>query len=214
MRRQVDVKMIETQVRPAALPSAPDFPDVRFLDVSAKRFLMIDGHGSPASDPAFQAAIKTLYPVAYTLKFALKAARGVNPRVGALEGLFTIDADRAGLDPAEPDAAPPRAFDWTLMLPIAEEATDAEIATAIGDVRRRKAPPAIDLLRVEPFHEGLVAEITHVGPYSAEVPAIEHLHAAIAAAGRRPRGRHHEIYVGDPNARRRELKTIIRQPIE
>ena len=49
------------------------------------------------------------------------------------------------------------------------------------------------------------------------VPAEERerLHRAIAEAGFRPRGRHHEIYLGDPRrAAPDKLRTILRQPIE
>ena len=52
------------------------------------------------------------------------------------------------------------------------------------------------------------------GPYSAERPTIERLHAFIAEAGYRPRGKHHEIYLSDPSrAEPAKLKTIVRQPI-
>ena len=208
--------MIESPLRPTTLPRAPGFRDVRFVDVPKKRFFMIDGRGSPETDPAFGAAIQTLYPVGYTLKFGLKSRRGINVKVGALEGLFTTDLEHTGLDLAEPGQAMQKTdWAWTLMLPIPDEATDEEISGAVEDVRRKKAPPAIERLRVEAFHEGLCAEIKHVGPYSAEIPTIERLHAAIAAAGYRPRGRHHEIYIGDPNRSAPEkLKTLIRQPIE
>ncbi|MGZ5488244.1 MAG: GyrI-like domain-containing protein, partial [Candidatus Aminicenantales bacterium] len=41
------------------------------------------------------------------------------------------------------------------------------------------------------------------------------LHKFIAAEGYRLRGRHHEIYFGDPRRSAPEkLKTIIRQPVE
>jgi hypothetical protein len=53
-----------------------------------------------------------------------------------------------------------------------------------------------------------------VGPYSAEGPTIERLHAFIAASGCGLRGKHHEIYLGDPRrAAPEKLKTIVRQPV-
>jgi hypothetical protein len=55
----------------------------------------------------------------------------------------------------------------------------------------------------------------HVGPYAEERPTIERLHAGIEASGMRPRGRHHEIYLGDPRrAAPDRLRMILRQPIE
>jgi hypothetical protein len=57
--------------------------------------------------------------------------------------------------------------------------------------------------------------LLHIGPYDEEAPSIVQLHRAIAEAGFRPRGRHHEIYLGDPRrAAPDKLRTILRQPIE
>lgn len=57
------------------------------------------------------------------------------------------------------------------------------------------------------------AQILYVGAFADEGPAIERLHAAIAAVGKALRGKHHEIYLSD--ARRtapEKRKTILRQP--
>lgn len=190
----------------AMLPSAPDFPDVRFVDLSPTRVLAVDGTGMPdasAGDGGFQAAIQTLYPIAYTLHFALKR-RGVDARVGALEALWDV----------APSATPATAT-WTAIMPVPAEATDDEVAAAIADVRQKKVPPAIDRVGLLPFHEGLSAEIVHVGPYDAEEPTIARLHGAIEAAGCKMRGRHHEIYLSDPRRTPpTKLRTVIRQPIE
>jgi hypothetical protein len=43
---------------------------------------------------------------------------------------------------------------------------------------------------------------------------IERLLGEIAAAGCKPRGLHHEIYLGDPRrAAQEKLKTILRHPV-
>jgi hypothetical protein len=53
-----------------------------------------------------------------------------------------------------------------------------------------------------------------VGSYSAEGPTIEKLHEFIKAEGYVLRGRHHEIYLGDPRrAAPEKLRTILRQPV-
>ena len=77
-------------------------------------------------------------------------------------------------------------------------------------------PPEIAAnLRIETFAEGAVAQVLHLGPYAEERPTIERLHAAIVAAGLRPRGRHHELYVGDPGrSAPAKLRTLVRQPVE
>jgi len=52
------------------------------------------------------------------------------------------------------------------------------------------------------------------GRNAEERPTIERLHAFIAAQGLRPRGAHHEIYLGDPRrGDPSKLKTVLRQPV-
>jgi hypothetical protein len=190
------------------LPTAPGYPDVRFLVVPRRRMFTISGSGTPEGDPAFRQAMETLYPVAYTLHFALKRARGITAPIGALEAVWYVEGD------AEPDTPGP-SWHWTAMLPVPDEASDDEIVVAIDEVREKKAPAAIDRLGVEAFDEGLVAEITHVGPYDAEGPTLARLRKAIAVSGRLVRGSHHEIYVSDPNRTSPErLRTVIRYAIE
>ena len=187
---------------------------VRFIDVPECRQFAVDGTGRPGG-PEFQAAFGALYPVAYTLHFALKK-RGVAAPVGALEGLFWVEGEASlghalsgggGLDPD--------AWRWSLRLPVPSPARDEEIEDAIASVAAKKDPPALRKLGVIRWTEGSSAQILHVGPYDAEPPTIERLQDAIASAGLRPRGRHHEIYISDPNRTAPErLKTVIRQPVE
>lgn len=54
----------------------------------------------------------------------------------------------------------------------------------------------------------------HLGPYDDEGPTNMRLHDFIAAEGYTPRGRHHELYLGDPGRTApAKLRTIIRQPV-
>jgi len=187
---------------------------VRFIDVPESRQFAVDSAGQPGG-PEFQAAFGALYPVAYTLHFALKK-RDIDAPVGALEGLFWFDGTETITPGSFADEGPEGpAWRWSLRLPVPSPAADEEIQAAIGEVARKKDPPALAKLHVITWTEGRCAQILHVGPYSAEPPTIERLHAGIASAGLRPRGRHHEIYIGDPNRSAPErLKTIIRQPVE
>jgi hypothetical protein len=153
-----------------------------------------------------------LYGTAYTLRFALKR-RGVEERVGPLEGLYwttdgttdldvILDADRSG-------------WRWTLLIVLAAAATGDELEAAFTAGLAKMDPAAAPRLRLGTLAEGRVAQVLHVGPYSAERPTIERLHAAIVEAGLQPRGAHHEIYLGDPNRSAPErLRTILRHPVE
>ena len=187
---------------------------IRLLLVPERRYLAIDGADPPGSQ-GFGEAIGTLYPVAYTLHFALKR-RGVEAPVGALEGLYwirqpgPITAEQFG---ASPEARGP--WCWRLLLPVPDAATEEDVAAAIDEVARKKRPPLLDRLRCEAWEEGPVAQVMHVGPYAAEPATIERLHGAIGERGLRPRGCHHEIYISDPNRTPPErLKTLLRQPVE
>jgi hypothetical protein len=76
--------------------------------------------------------------------------------------------------------------------------------------------PSLKVMLVT-WHYGTVAEILHIGPYSAEPPTIERLKTFIKSQGYRIIGEHEEEYVkgpsmfgpGDPN----KYYTIIRYQV-
>ena len=195
--------------RPGELAGKPGV--VRFLEVAPVRTVQVDGDGQPG-DATFGARMPGLYTTAYSLRFALKR-RGVERRVGMLEGLFwtvdgAIDLDRI----LGPDRGTWR---WTLFIALPDEAADDELADALAKGRAKVAPEIAANLRIETVDEGAVAQVLYLGRYADERPTIERLHATIAAAGLRPRGRHHELYLGDPGRSAPEkLRTLIRHPVE
>lgn len=74
---------------------------------------------------------------------------------------------------------------------------------------------AVRRARLEMYHEGLSAQILHVGPFSEEGPTVAKLHAFIAAQGCTPAGKHHEIYFSDSRRVPPERwRTIIRQAVK
>jgi hypothetical protein len=170
----------------------------RLLHVRSGLFVMIDGSGPPAGGN-FAARMAGPYATAHTLRLGLKR-RGIGEKIGPLEALWDIR---------------PNQWRWTQLIRLPDQATAAELATALEVGRSKLAPEIADDLRIEHFAQGLCVQVMHVGPYSAQQPTIERLHAAIAAAGLKVRGRQHEIYVGDPRWSARErLQTIIRQRVE
>jgi len=186
---------------------------IRLLTIPSRRYLMIDGTDEPGA-PGFRDAIATLYPVAYTLHFALKR-RGVMAPVGALEGLYWIDQPVP--IPVDRFAATPEAREdwaWRLMLPVPSQCTDADVRSAIDEVFAKKRPRLLERLRCETWTEGAVAQILHIGPYEDEARTVRRLHHEITDAGLMARGCHHELYVSDPNRTAPDrLKTVIRQPV-
>ena len=184
---------------------------VRFLDIPERRFVMVDGEG-PAGEAAFAPRMPGLYATAWTLRFALKR-RGVVTKVGPLEGLWWTSDGTTDLDVVF-GAGDRATWRWTLLIGLPDEAAGDEIDAALGSGRAKLEPPFRESLRVEPFTEGEVAQVLHLGPYAEERPTIERLHAAIAGPGLRPVGRHHEIYMGDPRrGDPAKVKTLLRQPV-
>lgn len=70
--------------------------EFRLLQVPPMQYLMLDGSGDPNSSAQFSTALETLYPVAYTLKFASKNHLGRDYVVPPLESGGTKGRRRAG----------------------------------------------------------------------------------------------------------------------
>lgn len=189
-------------------PSAKDF---QLVDVPAMNFLMIDGHGDPNTDQSYSDAVEALYGVAYKLKFASKKETGRDYVVPPLEGLwwaedmdtFTISRDKS-------------AWDWTMMIMTPDWITQPMFAEAVEVVRKSNALPALEKIRLEPYHEGLSVQILHIGSFDDEGPTIAKLHQEyMPQNGLQENGKHHEIYLSDPRRVAPEkLKTILRQPVK
>lgn len=187
---------------------APSAAAAAIVEVPTLRFLMIDGRGDPNTAPDYPVAVKALFTLAYTLKFALKRELGLDYAVMPLEGLWWADDIRQfRLDERE-------SWRWTMLIAQPEEVTAERMDTACETVRKKVDVAALNRIRLEDYHEGLSAQVLHRGPYAAEAPTIAALHAFIAAQGYVPTGKHHEIYLKDPQRTAPEqLQTVIRQPI-
>lgn len=186
----------------------PSAKDVAVVDVPVMPFLMIDGAGNPNTSQDYQQAVEALYGVSYAIKFMLKKEQGLDYSVMPLEGLWwTPDMREFNVEHKE-------RWLWTMLIAQPREVTPALFEQARAQVQQKKPSPALAQLRLEEFHEGLAAQIMHLGPYAAEGPTIARLHAFIREQGYTLDGKHHEIYLGDPRrAAPEKLKTIIRQPV-
>jgi len=180
------------------------------VDVPEMNFLMIDGAGDPNKAKEFQDAIQALYAVSYTLKFMIKKGASKDYVVMPLEGLWWAD-DMAAFGPGGNRDS----WKWTLMIAQPAHVTRDLFNEACEQVKKKKNPPALSKIRFESSHEGMSAQIMHIGPYSAEGPTVEKLHAFIKEKGYSLRGRHREIYLSDPRKSSPDkIKTVIRQPME
>jgi len=178
------------------------------VDVPARPFLMIDGHGDPNTAAEYQDAVTTLYPLAYALRAEIKKETGDGYTVMPLEGLWWA-----------PDMTKFRVDDktdwlWTAMICLPEIVTAEMFDAVLPEVSKTKDLPAADKARFEMFEEGLAAQVMYLGAYSDEGPTIAFLHEFIKAEGHQLSGKHHEIYLSDPRkVEAAKLKTIIRQPM-
>ena len=181
---------------------------VEVVEVPKMNFLMIDGDGGP-NHPTFQNAIEVLFPLSYTLKFMIKKSDiGIDYGVLPLEGLWWADDMSSFIKDKKDD------WKWTLMIMQPELVKKEMVVKAIEEVRKKKNPVALPLVRFESFSEREVAQIMHIGPFSEEGPTVEKVHTFIENSSKQLSGKHHEIYLSDiRRAAPEKLKTIIRQPM-
>jgi hypothetical protein len=188
----------------------PSAREPSLVRVPPLAYIMVDGVGDPNKSQAFKDAIGALYGAAFTLRFMLKKHSGIDFRVMPLSGRFHA------AQPGELLLGRKDEWHWTLMIPVPSLVRQADFARAVAEAStKKKASPALSLLRREVLKEGLCAHILHKGPYSAEKPTIQKLHAFIREQGLSFDGSHHEIYLSNPQrASPEKMKTIIRQPVK
>ncbi len=192
----------------------PSAKKVELVEVPAFQFAMIDGeiepgHG-PGNSPAFKQALEALYGISYTLKFTSKLRKEdpIDYTVMALEGLWWVEV--GSFDIRKPDN-----WRWTVMIMQPDHINTDMFQDGLEQLRKKKPNPAIDKLRLETFNEGLSIQIMHIGPYTDEPATIDKMDAFAEEHGYRMRGKHHEIYLGDPlRADPAKLKTVLRHPVE
>ena len=182
---------------------------IDFVEVPEMGYLVIGGRGAPAAGP-FQAAVRTLFSLSYGCHFIVKRELGDAPQVMPLEALWWVE----GSEGADFDSVDPSAWQWQAMIMQPDPIDELTVEKAVEQARARQVPD-LGRLRYERWREGSSAQTLHVGPYEQEPRTIAELHQAISASGCRPRGRHHEIYLGDPRRSAPErLRTILRQPVQ
>jgi hypothetical protein len=190
----------------------PPAKEVVIVDIPVMRFLMVDGTGDPNTAQEYKDALEALYSVAYTLKFLIKKEKAIDYPVMALEGLWwTNDMREFSIDNKN-------AWLWTMMIMQPEEVAEELFEQVLEQVKKKKPSPTLAKMRMQRFHEGISAQIMHIGPFSAEGPTIAKLHAFIKEHGYTFNGieqKHHEIYLSDPRrATPEKMRTVIRQSMQ
>ena len=189
---------------------APRNRDWALVDVPAQWFIAVDGSGDPNTSADYTRAVEALYTVAFTIKFASKRTLDRDFVVGPLEGLWWSDR------PEVFTARDKDAWQWRMLISQPDWITEDFIDDAKQTALAKKGLPTIADVRYEPMHEGLCAQVLHIGPYDDEGPILAELHGEYLAANNlRMTGHHHEVYLGDPRrSAPAKLRTVLRQPVE
>ena len=193
---------------------APSAREVQTVKVPALKFLMLDGAlqtgQTPEASPDFQQAFGALYGVTYKLKFMskLRARNPIDYNLMPVEGLWWLDS-------GEFEFGSPAPWNWTLMIMQPGHITEVMFRAAVQQMQEKRDDPALSRLRFESFREGLCVQVLHIGPYAQEAHTIERLKVYARDNGYALRGKHHEIYLGDPRlVKPDKLRTILRLPVE
>ncbi len=188
----------------------PHEPEI--VEVPRFQFLMIDGMGMDFEKGESQDAIGALFSVSYKVKFLAKETLGYDYGVMPLEGLWWAE-DMNDFVNGNRDK-----WCWSYMMMQPEFVTADLVWTAIDEVKKRKSNEAVENLRLEAFHEGLSAQIMHIGPFADEHPDIMKIHQQIAnhkGTFEDKKQKHHEIYLSDfRKVAPEKMKTILRQPFQ
>jgi hypothetical protein len=185
-------------------------PQPAVVRLPAIKYRFVEGEGDPGRGQDFREAVGALHALTYTLKFSLK--KSTRPRevpVMPLQALWWTAGRRAFSS-----KAPRSAWRWRAMLAVPGFVTAAMVDRARREALIRSSLPMLEKIGLTSWKEGLCAQVLHLGPYAAELPTLDRLHEFIRSKGYRPTGRHHEIYLSDPNRTPpTKLKTILRQPM-
>lgn len=200
--------MTPTAKRPAAaqggLYLATTSPQL--VDVPDLTYLMIDGAGGPDGEE-FALAMRALYQVSFGVRGELVSA--ASQLATPLEALWGASS-RTPVDRCT-------TWRWTLMLSQVElppSAVTTRLAAAVARVRGLQPPLPVDEVYYARLREGRCVQAMHIGPHDKVAATITRMLAHADARGYALCGRHHEIYLSDPDQTAPQwLRTIVRLPV-
>ncbi len=203
--RAMKEEVLRNRLKELYLPPTDRFVRV---DVPDMRFVMIDGKGA-ADRSALDHAAKWLFTLIHPIKRIARERMGKNFVEPPLECLWWAD-DMKDFVCGNKDK-----LNWRMMIVFEPDwLTAAVFDDCVEKARDRLGEPPASL-KLDTHREGLCVQIMHVGPPSALAATIARMHQEFLPANRLIAcGRHHEIYLNDPNRVAPEkLKTVLRQPV-
>jgi len=193
---------------------------VEYVDVPELTYLALSGAGAPEDD-AFAAAAEALFAVSVSALFIVKRRTGAAARRQPLEALWwSTEGTRVellaavALGVADVRRSDRRSWRWQAMIAVPAAVDHAVFQQAVLLAHKRLVPGVEDV-RMITWREGQAAQVQHIGSYASAARAVSELHDVIEAAGHRPAGQHHEIYLTDPRRTERDaMRMVLRRPIE
>jgi len=197
----------------------PSAKKVEAIQVPRFNYLMVDGAiepgMAPGTSPQFAENMGALYGLAYTLKFMFKKRENdpIDYPVMASEGLWDVTDGKFDFNVKD---------NWVyrLIMLVPDFITEEVFEEGMALMREKKGDlPEFERLRLEQFEEGLCVQTMHIGPYATEPETLARMQAFMEENGYEDLvgqgGKHHEIYLGDPNrAAPEKLKTVLRHPVK
>ncbi len=180
------------------------------------KYLAVEGEGEPGGEE-FQAAIGALYGVAYTMKFTKKFEEGIDYKVCTFSGQWWSAKGGASPNPFE---APRGPLSWRLLMMVPDFITKSDVEKTKRAVFEKKGgklegDETVKRVTLEKVNEGLCVQMLHVGPYAAESDSIAKMFELLKAEGLEPCGRHHEVYLSNPQRVAPEKnRTILRYRVK
>lgn len=188
----------------------------QIVAVPPMNFLAVQGQGDPnVPDGAYQAALRLLYGIAFTIKMSKLGSRAIDGYfdyvMPPLEGLWWQPGS------TEIDLRHKDKLCWISMIRLPDFVTPEVFAWALSEAAAKKGGD-FSPVHFFSYTEGLCVQCLHLGPYDSEPETLRSMDAYAAAQGYRPdlsaARFHHEIYLADPRRCKPErLKTVLRHPL-
>ncbi len=181
--------------------------DPCLIDVSAARYLVIEGMGDPEQE-VYRRRLDALMAVACQTQSDFES-RGRSYLMGLLEVFFW-----GVMGPGDFFIEPRSDWNWRLLLRIPDYVRPEHVATAVDALRVRGAEPEVSKVRVLDLHEGRCVQVLHLGGTGEVRESVEKMSEYVRERGLSFHGLHHEIYLGDPrDALPESQRTIVRMPV-
>ena len=179
-------------------------------------FAAVNGKGDPNEpDGEYQAAIKVLYGIQYTIKMSKKGSSVPHGYfdyvVPPLEGLWWTQDNKLDFNSKS-------GFNWVSMIRLPEYVTGGVFQWACEEASKKKKINS-EKAYLFAFTEGLCVQCMHIGPYDNEPKTLaaidDYINNNNLFKDITEKRRHHEIYLSDPRkAEPHKMKTVLRIPVK